>query len=231
MNASRSTRSARRRSSTRSTVDSGRRRRRRRRRRVGRDSSSSPQSSPTGSTRPCSRPSPTAATSLARSASFGTSPPIQRAASPPAVHHFVPLFHAFAHHGVAPFGAGARAYDVNPTTLRGTHLRAYAVRRDASPACGAHSDADADAAGRRRRRRDRLEQRRQRGWGDEPFHARRALFPPLDVPVPPRAVLRVAPGPPLQRRAHRPLVKGPVVGPLCVRQAFRRGQRARRRRV
>ncbi|TNY17386.1 Serine/arginine repetitive matrix 2, isoform CRA a [Rhodotorula diobovata] len=52
---------------------------------------------------------------------------------PPAVHHFVPLFHAFAHHGVAPFGAGARAYDVNPTTLRGTHLRAYAVRRDASP--------------------------------------------------------------------------------------------------
>jgi len=53
----------------------------------------------------------------------------------PSVHHFTPLFHAFAHHGVAPFSsaAGGASYDVNPTTLRGEHLRAHALRRDASP--------------------------------------------------------------------------------------------------
>ncbi|BGP48398.1 hypothetical protein JCM10450v2_004271 [Rhodotorula kratochvilovae] len=51
----------------------------------------------------------------------------------PSVHHFVPLFHAFAHHGIAPFSAAAGAYDVNPTTLRGAHLGAHALRRDASP--------------------------------------------------------------------------------------------------
>ncbi|GAA5897279.1 hypothetical protein JCM8208_003778 [Rhodotorula glutinis] len=53
----------------------------------------------------------------------------------PSVHHFAPLFHAFAHHGVAPFSsaAGGTSFDVNPTTLRGEHLRAHAMRRDASP--------------------------------------------------------------------------------------------------
>ncbi|GAA5826681.1 hypothetical protein JCM3770_003231 [Rhodotorula araucariae] len=51
----------------------------------------------------------------------------------PSVHHFVPLFHAFAHHGTAPFSSPTGAYDVNPTTLRGTHLGAHALRRDSSP--------------------------------------------------------------------------------------------------
>ncbi|GAA5937529.1 hypothetical protein JCM3775_001258 [Rhodotorula graminis] len=53
----------------------------------------------------------------------------------PSVHHFAPLYHAFAHHGVAPFSSagGGASFDVNPTTLRGEHLRAHALRRDASP--------------------------------------------------------------------------------------------------
>ncbi|GAA5840277.1 hypothetical protein JCM9279_002333 [Rhodotorula babjevae] len=64
---------------------------------------------------------------------LSASPPADGAS--PSVHHFVPLFHAFAHHGVAPFSAaaGGTSYDVNPTTLRGEHLRAHALRRDASP--------------------------------------------------------------------------------------------------
>lgn len=47
----------------------------------------------------------------------------------PAVHHFTPIFRAFARHGQAP--RGRVAHDVDHATLGGAHVRSHALRRDA----------------------------------------------------------------------------------------------------
>ncbi|KAK4335399.1 hypothetical protein RTBOTA2_004164 [Rhodotorula toruloides] len=75
---------------------------------------------------------------ILRHISKSTNPAIQ-----PAIHHFSPIFQAFANHGGGLYGNPAAS--VNETLIKGTRVSQYALKRDASPLAALTQQAAAKA--------------------------------------------------------------------------------------
>ncbi|BGP08167.1 Translation factor guf1 mitochondrial [Rhodotorula toruloides] len=75
---------------------------------------------------------------ILRHISESTDPAIQ-----PAIHHFSPIFQAFANHGGGLYGNPAAS--VNETLIKGTRVSQYALKRDASPLAALTQQAAAKA--------------------------------------------------------------------------------------